>query len=361
MNLKKKKILIISMTAGFGHIRAGEALLDFAKENLPDIALEHVDIINIDKSIEKYARVYDFLSKKFPFMWKIVYEYFPVFFTQKIAEYIGLFNNKIKRYISLKNPTAIIFTNATILPIFASYLKKISGKVKIGVVVTDYHAHPYYKFPYIDYYFVPNLQVGGQLEALGIKKEKIAITGIPINPRFYIKENIGELKLKYGINNNYPVVLFIASFKISRKDLLVLIEELLDFEPVINLIFIANGNDELYNVVKDNFTGRQRLLLVHWTYVMEEYMKISDAVISKSGGLTVSECLTLKKPLIIVNPIPGQEEYNAEFVKKNNFGKRVNHISEIAKILPTMISYPKNDQAASIEPDNPSKKIFQYF
>jgi processive 1,2-diacylglycerol beta-glucosyltransferase len=92
---------------------------------------------------------------------------------------------------------------------------------------------------------------------------------------------------------------------------------------------------------------------------MAEYMKLSDVVITKAGGLTTSECLTLKKPIIMINPIPGQEEYNAKFIEKNNFGKQVKNIDEIIAVLPEMLVMSKNKQIDLLEPENPSKKIFE--
>ncbi len=240
MPFKSKKILIISMTGGFGHIRAGEALLEYAKENLKNINVEHVDIITIDPSLKKYAtKFYDVTSKKFPFVWRMFYEFPPVFLTsKKMIGFLGLFNDKLKQYVAQKNPDIIIFTNIIMLPMLAPTISKHFTNIKMGVVVTDYHGHPYYNFPGINYYFVPSEEVSKDLEALNIGKENIIVTGIPISPKFYIKENIEELKLKYGITNGDPVVLFIASFRISQNDLLSALNQLLDVKPKINIIFL---------------------------------------------------------------------------------------------------------------------------
>ena len=352
------------MTAGFGHIKAGQAILDYAKENLTNINVEHINITTIDSSFKKYSKIYDTISKKFPFIWGTIYSlsdvHFFSFLVKKISIFSYFFGAKIKKYIYEKNPDVIIFTNVVPLPLFAFSFRKMFPIINMWVVVTDYHGNSYYNFSCIDRYFVANKKVGEDLEKSGVKKEKIVISGIPIGPKFYIKENIGDLKLKYSISNNFPVVLFIASFKISKNDLIVTVKQLLDFEPKINLIFVANNNQEFYNVIKNYFFEGQNLFLVNWTDVMEEYMKISDVVITKAGGLTVSECLALKKPMIIVNPIPGQEEHNAEFIEKNNFGKRVKSAKEIIKVLPEVILSSKIRQMNLIDEENPCKKIFQY-
>ncbi len=365
MTIAKKKILIISMTAGFGHLKAGEALLDYAKENLPDVDAEHIDVSDINPFFKNVTlKIYDMMSKKLPFLWGLLYsvtDFQPVsLMTKKLASIGWFFDGKISNYIYQKNPDAIIFTNIVVLPILAKVLDKKLVNIKIGVVVTDYHGHAYYNFSRIDYYFVGNAGVGKDLENAGVAKEKIIVTGVPINSRFYIKENIHDVKLKYGIDSDFPVVLFIASFKISKHKLVAIIGQLLALKPKITVVCIANGNQEFYDIIQSSFLARQNLLLVKWTDAMEEYMKISDVVITKAGGLTVSECLTLKKTMIIINPIPGQEEHNAEFVEKNNLGIRVKKIDQIIRVLPKMISFSKQNQMALLPQENPCKKIFQY-
>src|SRR3989344_525254 len=362
---KKKKILIISMTGGFGHLRAGQALFDYAKENLPDIEPEHIDIASINPSLKKFTiKAYDFISRKIPFIWGGVYNLFDVKPIASAFKKIGMVNwslkENVENYLYSKKPDGIIFTNVVPLPFIAKDCRKMFPNIKMGLVVTDYHGHSYYYFTFIDYYFVANAQVASDLEKVGIAKEKIVVTGIPIDPKFYLEHNIQGLKLKYGIKNNFPVALLMASFKISKKDLIALVKKLLSHTPEINLIFIANGNNELYESVKNIFFGAERFLAVKWTDAIEEYMTISDVVISKAGGLTVSECVTLKKPMIMVNPIPGQEEYNAEYVKKNNFGVKVEKLSEITELLSKILS-EKNNQPELLLKENPSKKLFQYF
>ncbi|OGZ68967.1 MAG: hypothetical protein A3D44_00170 [Candidatus Staskawiczbacteria bacterium RIFCSPHIGHO2_02_FULL_42_22] len=361
--MNKKHILIMSMTGGFGHVRAGEALLDYAKEHVPEMNAEHVDITAIDPSLKKYAQgMYGAASKKFPFVWKILYNYPAAYhLAKKTVFFRGLFNSKVKNYIYQKKPDAIIFTNVEILPLFIGAVKKKFPHIVMGIVVTDYHGHPYYKFSCMDYYFVAHQDVADDLKNVGIKQEKIKITGIPINPGFYVKENIGDLKLKYGIKNNLPVVLLITSFQISSRDLIALIENLLALDPKINVAGIANGSQELYDAMKNNFSGHQHFCFEKWTNTMEEYMKISDVVVSKAGGLTVSECVALAKPLVVVNPIPGQEEFNTEFLEKNNLGVRVKNLNQIPEVVRGLLSENKKYPEPLFIEDSACEKIFQYF
>jgi len=351
----------MSMAGGFGHIRAGEALLDFAKEHLPQTHVEHVDIADIDPPLKKYSKLYDIISKKSPLLWEIIYKFPPMFFVfRELIATRKLFNHAILDYINGKKPDVLIFTNVIMLPMFAVACKKMLPHSTLVVVVTDYHGHSYYRFSCIDYYFVATVSVAKDLETAGIEKEKIMVTGIPVNPRFYVKENIHDLKSKYCINNDFPVVVCITSFRASKHHLVTMVKSLLEFKQKINVVCLTNGNKEFYETLKNNFSGNKRFLLENWTNTIEEYIKISDVVISKAGGLTVSECLALQKPLIMVNPIPGQEEYNAAFVEENNFGVRVNNMNEVSTVLPAMMVLSKHNQMALLPQENPCEKIFQY-
>ncbi len=355
-------MLIVSMTGGFGHLRAGQALLDYAKNILPDVDVEHVDLIDIDPSLKKYAtKAYDFASKKMSFLWRWMYEY-PLFsfLAKKIVARRWASGEKITRYILVKSPDAIIFTNVAMVPSFIDRLRTALPKSTMGVAVTDYHGHAYYRIFGIDYYFVANSRVLQDLQKAGVAKEKIVITGIPIDPKFYTAQDLHALKIKHGIKNTDPVVLLVASFRISKEALVGVVKNLMAFRPSINVIFLANKNKEFYNAIKENIGLSERLLLVEWTDVMDEYMKIADVVICKAGGLTVSECLALKKPMIMLSPIPGQEEHNAEFVQKNNLGIKVDRPDQIIKVLPDMIVLGKTIQLDLVVQENPSKKIFQY-
>lgn len=359
----KKKVLIFSMTGGFGHIRAGEALLDYIKEHRLDLNAEHIDIVNVDDFFRFSSKLYDALIKKIPIIWRFIYfsmNLRPVsFLFKKISGLNLFFNRKFKKIVLDKKPDAIIFTNTIPLTGFLTSCKKEIAHAKLGVVVTDYHGHSYYNFKRVDYYFVANDEVKNDLNKIGIKKERIIVTGIPINPRFYIEQDVNELKQKYGIKNDFPTILLIASFRMSKKDLIKTIGQILNLRFKVNLIFVANGNQNIFNMAKNNFGENKQLFLVNWTNMMEEYMKISDVIISKAGGLTVSEALSLKKPLIIVNPIPGQEEYNADFVQRNNYGVKVK-AGEIAKFLPKMLS-ERNMGERFLPQENPCSKIIGYF
>lgn len=357
-----KKILIVSMKAGFGHLKAGQALTDYAQTFLPSITAEHVDISQIDPSFKKYAKMYDWMVKHFPSLWAISYSLFNVPAVSRVAKRLNLLSYfvhpGIKKYIQKSKPDILLFTNVVPLPLFAFAFRKMFPHIKMGVVVTDYHGHAYYHFSSIDYYFVPSPEVRQDLLLHGTDAKKIIVSGMPIGQEFFEKHDISRLKRIYGLNPDLPVVLMIASFQISKGELVRLTRKILDQKKKVHLIVLVNNKKDLYEVLEKHFADRDNFTLVKWTEAMVEYMNMADVVITKAGGLTSSECLVLQKPMIMFRPTPGQEEYNASFMEKSRLGLRAKKIKDIVFCLPEALKKSRRGVAQETISTNPSKQIF---
>jgi len=365
-----KKILIISIAAGSGHIRAAKALAEYARTNLPDISAEHINISDITHPLLKLINqdLFKISIENWPKAWGKIYEAsdnkLAASFISRASKLQRPLNYKASRYLKSKKPEGVIFTSPAPAQMLTASFKKYSPEMKLSLVVTDYHGHSFYNVPNIDRLFVANQKVKDDLSHIGVGEEKVSITGIPIDYRFYSDQSIDGLKQKYGIDGSRKTALFIASWAsglLSESEMANTIRQLLDLKPEINLIFLAGGNQRAYESAVQLFSREKRFLAKLWTDDIHEYMKISDVIITKSGGLTVSECLSLNKPMIIFNPMPGQEEYNADFVQENNFGVRVNSEEEIVLALPKAMALSREKFRFSETEGDPCAKIFQYF
>jgi processive 1,2-diacylglycerol beta-glucosyltransferase len=365
--MDKKKILILSMTAGSGHIRAAKALVEYAGANLPNISAEHINISDIANPLIKLFNqdIFKLSVENWPKTWGKIYDAFDnksmASALSKTAKLQRPFSHNLSKYLKSKDPNGVIFTYSAPAQMLASTFRKYSPHIKLSLVVTDYHGHSFYNVPNIDRLFVPNQKVKDELLRAGVEEGRMSITGIPVNPRFYLKPDIEELRSKYGLNNERPTVLFMASFLLSQPDLITAVKQLLAFDPKINLVFVASGNKDFYDAITKFFPRQDRLTVVNWTDTIDEYMRISDVVISKAGGLTVSECLNLNKPMILLDPIPGQEERNAEFIEENNLGVRIANIGEIGGALSKIGFSERKNLVSPVPQENSCEKIFKYF
>jgi len=173
------------------------------------------------------------------------------------------------------------------------------------VVATDYHGHSYYNVPLIDRYFVAVDGVKDDLVRAGVDKAKIEVTGIPVSQKFYADYDPMRLKRKLGINNNFKTVLFVS--RLAKDFILPALEGIMGINEKVNLIMVCGGNNELYHRIRNEFPARKNFKLINWTGRLDEYMKIADVVVSKPGGLMISECMALGKRMVLTDPIPGQE------------------------------------------------------
>jgi processive 1,2-diacylglycerol beta-glucosyltransferase len=187
-------------------------------------------------------------------------------------------------------------------------------------VVTDFDVHWSWVQKSLDEYFVADNEISARLVNRGIAREHIHVTGIPVCPVFSRTYDSAACKTSLGLQPDKPTVLLMAGgFGVTKIDDTA--RRLLSHASHLQLIGIAGRNQQLYaslEKVTKEFPGR--FVPVGFTGEVEKYMAASDIVISKPGGLTTSECLALGKPLIIVDPIPGQEEHNATYLLEHGAG-----------------------------------------
>jgi len=137
------------------------------------------------------------------------------------------------------------------------------------------------------------------------------------------------------------------------------LEGLLAADPPLNLIMVCGGNNELYKKIKAAILPRKNFKLLNWTNRLDEYMKTADLVVSKPGGLIISECLALGKKIVMADPIPGQEERNAEFMAQYGYGKFAPDAGQIVAMAVDLLANPQNEILPARA--NASALILDYF
>lgn len=184
---KNKKILLVSLSAGAGHVRVAQAIKKSADLNLPELEVKHIDMADYVSLPMKKASVsfYDFTAKKFPELWKFIYEKTDnpkaaKQFNKLIKIIKKTASSKLFQYISKYNPDHIIATH--FLP---ATLVSQQKNIPVSYIFTDFLAHEFCLIPNLKYYFVPTEQVKDQLLKNQIPEEKIIISGIPLDPAFH--------------------------------------------------------------------------------------------------------------------------------------------------------------------------------
>lgn len=335
----EKKILLLSCSGGAGHIRAAEALLAAYQKQYPHYTVRHINIAEHSGIILNTVLVYSyhFIIKHRPKIFKKVFYYAETDRGHKaLNTLIPLLKLSAKKCIKLIkefNPDRIICTHFVAPFLFTP----TPHCYPIDTVVTDYYAHRSWIAPNIRHLFVASEEMK---KTLSNKHSSIIVSGIPIHPRFLEQKNKFDLYKKLKINPHHPTLL-ILSGGIGLIDISTAVEYILKECSELNIVAISGkDNETLYQKLSNLDKRKNDYFVFKYLDNIDEWMRIADIVITKPGGLTVTECLHLKKPLLLLNPIPGQEEKNAEYIIKYNFGRLIKTPNELVGSIKLLIENP---------------------
>lgn len=324
-----KKALILYACYGGGHISAANSIKECIEKYYPDIEPITIDFMNyLNVTIDKLTTTaYEEMAKKAPALWGTVYMK-----SEKGAlARFSIDSNKllaIKLHFLIKRykPDYIISTHPFSSQMCA-YLKKKNKlpRVKLATVMTDFAPHDQWLVgsDYINYFFVAHEAMKELLVNKGISEKKVFATGIPLSNRFFLDYNKDTLLKDFDLSKDKFTILFFAGgrFGLGKKNTYKILEDIARYIDNVQVIAIAGKNKKMFYSFNDTVKKYKRehdIRVLEFTDKVPELMHISDIVISKPGGLTTSECLACGLPMIVINPIPGQEEQNAEFLESSN-------------------------------------------
>ena len=328
------KILIFYASYGGGHLNAAKSINDYIINNYPNNDVELIDCMKyVNKTIEKLTTAaYREMAKKAPWAWGKIYSD-----SQKgpLAHLSSRSNKimaiKLLRLLREKQPDVIISTHPFGSQM-CSYLKR-KNKItaKIATIMTDFSPHDQWLVghEFTDYFFVANDKMKNYLINKGITENKISVTGIPISNRFLKTYNKKEILDTYNLSEDKFTVLFFGGgeFGLGKTKTAEIFESFVQesLKEKIQIIAIAGKNPKMkasfkeivskYSVNTNTTDITNNVKILEFTNQVPELMSISDLVVTKPGGLTTSESLASHLPMLIINPIPGQEEENAEFLE----------------------------------------------
>jgi processive 1,2-diacylglycerol beta-glucosyltransferase len=314
-------LLILSVSAGAGHVRAAQAIEAAAREARPSIEAAHLDLLSlVPADFRKlYGQQYIKLVEKLPQLWSYLYSSSDrpsrdslLGGIKRTAERVN--TRKLSGEIERLKPDAILCTH--FLPAELLSRQRARGKPlpPIWVQVTDYDVHALWVHPHVDRYCVASEEVAFRLADRGVPADRISVTGIPVMPQFSAPLERETCAREIGVAPDRCTVLMMAGGAgVGGLDQLA--ARLLRTPRDLQLIALAGRNEELLGRLRTLAAAHPgRLFPLGFTTTVERVMTAADLVITKPGGLSVSECLAKAKPMLLVSPIPGQEERNADYL-----------------------------------------------
>ncbi|MFA4884579.1 MAG: glycosyltransferase [Desulfotomaculaceae bacterium] len=263
---------------------------------------------------------------------------------------------RLVKYINDFKPELIVCTHPFPLGI-ASYLKKRGTfKGPVFAVITDYTIHSFWIFLEVDYYIVGSEKLVDQCMDYGIAPEQVCPTGIPINPDFGIRHDKNRLKEQMGLEPELPTILLMGG-GLGMGPLASSLKALGDSKDCYQLICVAGSNNALQeelNKVAQSLSCRVKVY--GFVENIHQLMAASDFMVGKAGGLTCAEAMAQGLPIFIIDPLPGQEERNTEFITAAGAGVRV-EAKTLAGLVQSYLDEPRRiekmaDAAAALGKPN---------
>ncbi len=350
-----KRILIISASAGSGHVVAAQAVeqaLGLVPAHEREMEITHVDLLQFSTALYKmiYRDVYLYMAKKTPLLYGYIFTASDQMKRQnkpdKVRRFLDSINSRKFRKFVLEQPWDVIASTHYLPSQLICELKR-RGKLStpLVTVTTDFGLHSYWILPESDYYIVADEACRHHLEAMGIEGRRIRVFGIPVLAAFGQPADQDEVRKRLGLQPGRPTVLLLAGgFGISPIEQIV--DGLKRVQTDFQLVAVAGRNRKLLGSLRARASQLSfSMKAVGFTDSMAEYMKASDIVITKPGGLTTAEALACGLPLMIINPIPGQEDMNSDMLLEQGAGVKAMHPVDVPYKLELVLGDPARLEA----------------
>ena len=312
-------ILVLSVSAGAGHVRAAHALCAAAVD-LPFDTV-HIDVMDCVPRWFRhmYTDVYVRLVGKFPHVWGWLYRHMqraqP---SDRIEALRRAFERTqtralVKKIASLA-PDAIICTHFLPAELLAHLPALHRPHCPIWIQITDFDVHRIWIQPAVAGYLAGTDEVAFRLRAAGVAAAAIHVTGLPVMREFALPSDRRQCAGSLGLDPSHQTVLLMGGGA-GTGELVEIAQRLLSIDPALQLIVLTGRNLRLLLELAPLAVANADRLVVHGqTAQVERFMACADLIVTKSGGLTSAECLAAGLPMVINAPIPGQEERNADYL-----------------------------------------------
>jgi processive 1,2-diacylglycerol beta-glucosyltransferase len=342
-----KKILLLSVSAGAGHMRAAEAIRSFANAMPDRVIATHLDVMDfVPATFRKiYTDFYITLVNKHPITWGYLYnatnEAEQDSYMQRLRRKVERLNTRaLLKEISESKPDAIICTHFLPAEILSNAIRKSRLHCPVWVQVTDFDLHRMWVQEHMAGYFAANDEVAFRMRAQGIAADRIHTTGIPIMPMFGQPLDRATCAAEFGLDPSRKTILAMGGGA-GLGSLDTLATRLLALSDEFQLIVLAGKNAVALSALQLLAKSYpQRLFPQGFTDKVERLMACADLVITKPGGLTSSECLAVGLPMIVNSPIPGQEERNADFLLEQGVALKAFDIVTLEYRVVHLLAHP---------------------
>lgn len=332
-----RRVLLLTASFGAGHNQAAYAIQEALKER--GVVAEVVDYVSLlNPALRSFAK-FSLIQgvQKAPSLYGLFYKSMsriePDSPLQRYVNHIGI--TRIQDYIDFFAPDVIVSTFPTPMGVVGELRRHGQVRVPNVAVVTDYTAHRQWYHDKADHYFVATNEVKRDLVSFGVDERVIEVFGIPLRRKFS-SDAVGDLLARRrelvkaaGLVPDLPIVLLTG----GGSGVLADTSEWESFIPTSGLQYMIVCGQNRRMERRFAPLGNDSVRIFGFTSEIDRLMAMSDVIVTKPGGLTLTEAITMRLPMVLYRPIPGQEEINAEFAVRAGVAVRARSAREAQAFL----------------------------
>ena len=329
------RILIATVTAGGGHLAAAAALDEAWRALHPDDTVERLDLVKFFSPLHRkiHAQGYVKLVERAPELWGMLFARTDTPEAARRLNHIQrLFPSRSRlrfaRYVKQFAPDAVLCTHYEPLETLAQLREQRRGpNPLVASIVTDFEAHALWMASGVDLYCVAAEETKARLMARGVSADNIVVTGIPIAAKFSEQVSPRALRKTLGLRDDLPIILALSG-GFGMGPLGKILAGLDQVTGAFQTVVVCGRNESLRRELAAQDRAHPTRV-IGFASNMHEWMAVADLIITKPGGLTTSEALAMGKPLLILDPIPGQEAANSDFLLEHGAAAKVNRVEDL--------------------------------
>jgi processive 1,2-diacylglycerol beta-glucosyltransferase len=345
-----ERILVLSASVGAGHMRAAQAVELALREVVPTAHVRNVDVLQLTNSLFRrvYGTAYLDLVNQAPHVLGYFYDLLdkPSRSGKNRTDRLRLAVQKLNlrsfiRLLQAEPWDLVINTHFLPAEIIASLRKKGTFTAPQVTATTDFETHRLWVHQPCEHYFTATEEGARYLHSWGVPTDCTTATGIPIHPVFARAKDRAECLARHGLAGDRPILLQLSG-GFGVGPIARLYRGLLEVSRPIELVTIAGRNEKVKAELEAiEVPARHRAHVLGFTDQIDELMAVADLVVSKPGGLTTSETLARSAAMVIINPIPGQETRNSDFLLENGAAIKANNVATLAYKIDSLLGDPR--------------------
>lgn len=348
---KNSRVLLMYITKVSGHRQATLAIQKSLKQLNPTIEAPTINGFGFTYPIlEKVVnRAYMSVIKRTPKVWDYIYDNPKIVKnSQSIKNFLHKTSyEKLEKLFKRHKPDVVVCTQAFPCGMVAQYKQSHNLKITVIGVLTDFSPHSFWINDGVDYYVVPSIEAKERFIKKGVSSDAIKVYGIPMRAKFSTQLDKKPIADKLGLDLSVPTIVVMGGGQ-GLGPIKAIVKSLIKVKMEFQLIVLTGVNKKIISSLK-RYTKKsdKKILIFEFANNVDELMELASVIITKPGGITTAECLAKGLPMIIVDPIPGQEMRNTDFLIKKGVGIRIDDTSDIGEEVELLLKSPERLAAMS--------------